>query len=64
MLGELPIDAVPVLAIDHARGDGINVDAMVNAIQPGRVHQANERRLRRALEAYQGVHEAEIPGRR
>ena len=40
VFGEQRIDVVPVLAVDHAGRDRVDVDAVLDEVEPGRLGEA------------------------
>src|SRR3546814_13726587 len=52
-LCEMRVHAVPMLAVDNARRDGVDLDAIAAEVQPSGVGPADLRRRGRAIEADQ-----------
>ena len=53
VFGEQRIDMVPMLAVDDARGDGVDVDAVLDQVEPGRLGQRNDGGLGGAVDGDQ-----------
>ena len=53
VLREEGVDTVPVLALDYARRDGVDVDPMLDEVQPGRLREAYDGRLRSTVDSHQ-----------
>src|SRR3546814_3189038 len=47
-LCEMRVHAVPMLAVDNARRDGVDIDAIADEVQPSGLGHADHRRLGRA----------------
>ena len=62
VLGEERIHPVPMLAIDHAGRDGVDVDAVLDQVQPRRLGQADDGGLGGAVDARPAPRPGARPG--
>ena len=53
VFGEHLVDVVPVLVVDHAGRDRVDVDAVLDQVEAGALGEADHRRLRRAVDGDQ-----------
>ena len=60
--GEQRVDLVPHRRVDDARRDAVDVDAVLDQVEPGRLRDRDHRRLAGAVDRHQGLAPPARPG--